>query len=637
MRLIRFLIGLSVVVQPLQAAVLGDIQVRSALGERFNARINVIANENEELNQQCFRLVPIVDGGSAHLNVRLSFESNEDGGLLSLRGDEPLQEPLLHFSIRLRCPNEKSPSFQRDYNVLLDPREYRAKQGGGDFALVAPAVRRNLPAFAGVWQSQEGDSVERIARAYFPQDRAGRARMVDEIYRLNADLAQNTHARLPLNTEVRLPDRKSLLPAAANMQNRVEPVQAQTSGGPLKDALQIAPVSLPRVEKGGFHLRLSEPVLAFRQKAQLSPEDSLRARERLQLLESDDQAAQLLQFKYQISQLEKQLAAMQADHSSQGLSLESAPALAGFNRLPSAWWLLLLLLLPLFYLVRRQGHIAKEVQYAFPLGQHTFAPSTAPLGERLREAVPDRKQVMGVVNNFSQAASDWSRDDVDVVQPKNVSEEAQMLLDHGLITQAINLLKSEIEQYPSGLALWMKLFEVYVSQGMRQEFQNRAVGFRLQFSSDGLWQQVQSMGRDLDPDNPLYLSLDENTTPLMFPDDAISFSVPDSKMEHVDFTTGEILEVKADPWHLEPDPIERSVQTERSELAQVEKSFPEIPGLDLAHFLSDDSALQQVVQHLEQNDIHSACQALEQLLYRGSMEQRQTAIKWLDILIPLQM
>ncbi|MFC7419727.1 FimV family protein [Iodobacter arcticus] len=635
MRLIRFLIGLSFVVQPLQAAVLGDIQVRSALGERFNARINVIANENEELNQQCFRLVSIVDGGSAHLNARLSFESNEDGGLLSLRGDEPLQEPLLHFSIRLRCPSEKSPVFQRDYNVLLDPREYRAKQGGGDFALAAPAARRNLPAFSGVWQSQEGDSVERIARAYFPQDRASRARMVDEIYRLNADLAQNTHARLPLNTEVRLPDRKSLLPAAANMQNRVEPVQAQTSGGP--DALQIAPVPLPRVEQGGFHLRLSEPVLAFRQKAQLSPEDSLRARERLQLLESDDQAAQLLQFKYQISQLEKQLTAMQAERSSQGLSLESAPALAGLNRLPSAWWLLLLLLLPLFYLVRRQGHIAKEVQYAFPLGQSTFAPSTAPLGERLREAVPDRQQVMGVVNNFSQAASDWSRDDVDVVQPKNVSEEAQMLLDHGLITQAINLLKSEIEQYPSGLALWMKLFEVYVSQGMRQEFQNRAVGFRLQFSSDGLWQQVQNMGRDLDPDNPLYLSLDENTTPLMFPDDAISFSPPDSKMEHVDFATGEILQVKADPWNLEPDPIEHAVQAERSELAQVENSFPEIPGLDLAHFLSDDPALQQVVQHLEQQDIHSACQALEQLLYRGSMEQRQTAIKWLDILIPLQM
>lgn len=646
MRLIRFLICSSLFVQPLHAAVLGDIQVRSALGERFNARINVIANENEELFSQCFRLISIQDGNSVRLNARLSFEANENGGVLTLRGEEPLQEPLLGFSIRMRCPSEKSASFQRDYNVLLDPREYHAKQGS-DAPLITPSTRRKLPAFASVWQSQEGDSVERIARAYFPQDRASRGRMVDEIYNLNPDLAQNTHARLALNTEVRLPDRKSLLPSAAVIKNAVAPEeQVQTAGSQaLKESLQITPDrTLPSVTQDGFHLRMSELSLTTNKTSQLSPEESLRARERLQLLETDDQTAQLLQFKYQITQLEKQLLALQMA----GPPPVPHEAAAGFmsintERLPSAWWLsLLLLLLPLVYLSRWQRRRGDDPEQDFPLGQSIFAASTvpAPLGERLRGAIPDRSQVLGAVNRFSQAASDWGSDDVDVVQPKNASEEAQMLLDHGLITQAINLLKSEIEQYPSALVLWMKLFEVYVQQGMRQEFQNRAVGFRLQFSSDSLWQQVQSMGRGLDADNPLYLSLDENLdAALMFPQSAVVLSKPDQSVEHIDFISGEVVEPKNEAWNHDPNSIEFTLPIDVIDAQSSSERSVQVRGvkLDLSAFLTDDPQLKQVVHRLEENNIQVACQELEQLLYRGSMEQRQVAIKWLDILIPLQM
>ncbi len=643
MRLIRFLICSSLFVQPLHAAVLGDIQVRSALGERFNARINVIANENEELASSCFRLISIQDGSNVRLNARLSFEANENGGVLTLRGEEPLQEPLLGFSIRMRCPSEKSASFQRDYNVLLDPREYHAKPSS-DTSLVAPLTRRKLPAFASVWQSQEGDSVERIARAYFPQDRASRGRMVDEIYRLNPDLAQNTHARLTLNTEVRLPDRKRLLPSVVTQsKNTTAPEeQAQVVGSQaIKESLQITPVQVS-VPQAGFHLRMSEYSIASTRNTQLSPEESLRARERLQLLETDDQTAQLLQFKYQITQLEKQLLALQMA----GLPpapQEAAPSLISINkeRLPSVWWLsLLVLLLPLVYWSRWQRRRGDDTEQDFPLGQSIFAASTvsAPLGERLRGAIPDRSQVMGVVNNFSQAASDWGSDDVDVVQPKNVSEEAQMLLEHGLITQAINLLKSEIEQYPGALVLWMKLFEVYVHQGMRQEFQNRAVGFRLQFSSDGLWQQVQSMGRGLDAENPLYLSLDENLDDsLMFPQSALVLTKPDHRIEHVDFTTGKRVEPKNEDWNVESNTIEFTLPID--EIGARSEPSVQVNGvrLDLGDFLTEDPQLAQVVQRLEENNIQAACQELEQLLYRGSMEQRQVAIKWLDILIPLQM
>ncbi|MEN9657469.1 MAG: hypothetical protein RL571_934 [Pseudomonadota bacterium] len=640
MRFNQYLLLASVMLQPAYAAVLGDVQVRSALGERFNARINVVANDGDELDSHCFRLVATRDENVAQLRAHLSFEANETGGQLVLRGDEPLQEPLVNFSIRQRCASEKSAVFQRDYNVLLDPREYKPKRTPAvAVALPAilkplPAIRRPLPAFSGVWQSQEGDSVERIARAYFPQDRPKKALMVDEIYRLNPDLAQNTNARLPINTGIKLPDRNSVI---AN--EVVSPKAALEKMSPLsalapqlaRSSLQIAAPPALLASKDGFHLRISDSILGDIRKSQLSLEDSLLARERLQILESDDQTAQLLQYKYQITQLEKKLATLQDGHASVLDATADALFYQVIRSWPTPWWLLLLLL-PLVWwrFPRRQINHYFD---AFVLGQSSLASSPEPVAvsKRLRDVVPSRNQMMGMVSNFSQAASGWSRDDVDVVQPKNVSEEAQMLLDHGLTTKAINLLISEIEQYPSALTLWMKLFDIYVSQGMRQDFQNRAVGFRLQFSSDSLWQQVQSLGRSIDQENPLYLSLDEKTDlPLAFDKGvALNQAEDGAKLSET------ALDVKTGPWDNELDQQFTLDTLDIPALAEI--TCPsEAPRLNLDDFLSSDPALQSVIGLLEHDNIQAACHELEQLLYRGTMEQRQLAVKWLDILIPMQ-
>ncbi len=74
---------------------------------------------------------------------------------------------------------------------------------------------------------------------------------------------------------------------------------------------------------------------------------------------------------------------------------------------------------------------------------------------------------------------------------------------------AISLLTQEVDQRPNSLALWMKLFEAYRMTGQKEEFQERALGFGMQFASDSLWQQVQQIGRTLDPSNPLYQSVDD--------------------------------------------------------------------------------------------------------------------------------
>jgi len=68
----QYLLLASVMLQPAYAALLGDVQVSSALGERFNARINAVANDGDELDRHCFRLVATQDENVAHLRAHLS-------------------------------------------------------------------------------------------------------------------------------------------------------------------------------------------------------------------------------------------------------------------------------------------------------------------------------------------------------------------------------------------------------------------------------------------------------------------------------------------------------------------------------------------------------------------------------------
>ncbi len=107
----------------------------------------------------------------------------------------------------------------------------------------------------------------------------------------------------------------------------------------------------------------------------------------------------------------------------------------------------------------------------------------------------------------------WGEEaDMDVVQPETVAEEVQLLLDHGMTRQAIELLQEEIVLRPQALVLWLKLFEAYRQDGDCKQFAVYAQNFRAQFLSESLWRQVQAIGRDLDPTNLLY-RVEEALTP----------------------------------------------------------------------------------------------------------------------------
>ncbi|WP_432719308.1 hypothetical protein R0381_000551 [Jeongeupia wiesaeckerbachi] len=668
--LMALMLGAPVVV--VQAASLGDLQLHSALGERFDASIPVRLAAGENLGSACFRLVAdAVDGDAASLvNARLRYQGDAGRGELQIVGIEPLQEPMLQLVVRVQCRDDEQPRFQRSYNVLVDPRDYATPRSARRAAPVRS--ERRYPSLGGSLRVAEGDTVSQLARHYFPNDRTARARFIDELYQQNPDLPQGLDAPLPEDALLALPRAGGAAapkPVAPPAQPRLAPQPADmlsvSTPEPLPQVPALPTTQAPQAQ-GEFRLQLSSGSLDLTRESELSPEDRLKLRERLLTLTSDDQTSQLMALKYQVAQLEKQLNTLRQE----GPPVAQASAVKSSRDLTddgvSPWWLSLLLLIPVGFVGWRWRTSQQDYGDAFSLahpretgGSSMMRPVTMPPSEpRIRTALG----ATTLVQNIGQIADEFHNDDVDVVLPGNVSEEAQLLIDHGLIQQAINLLNHEIEQHPTALALWMKLFDVYRQNDMKQPFQERAVAFRLQFASDALWQQVQGIGQRVDPENPLYRSLDDSIDhqldlgtaagPMIVPD-AFDFAAamhqdaglapPASVVEFSEADDGvpplpsiEELDFQLEPFAESPAVL-ATPAAPAAPTTPVQTEAPRLRVADPADFVSDDPQLQQVARHLAQGETEAAYRLLEQALLHGnSMEQRLTAMKWLDKLAPVR-
>ncbi|NNF51679.1 MAG: hypothetical protein HKN59_04500 [Gammaproteobacteria bacterium] len=104
------------------ALTIGDMQVRSTLGQPFSGVVRVEAAAGEVIRRECFSLgsdagampgVPIVNG------VRFVLESTPGASYLRLLGQTPLKEPLAQVVLQVSCPG--LPRLTKSFMLLIDP------------------------------------------------------------------------------------------------------------------------------------------------------------------------------------------------------------------------------------------------------------------------------------------------------------------------------------------------------------------------------------------------------------------------------------------------------------------------------------------------------------------------------------
>ena len=123
--LISVLMG--VLLQPINAnsAALGDASVRSALGQRLEAEVDIAALTSVEAESVSVKLAPPdlwasagIELGALQRSLRLSVEKKEGRHLVRIASDIAVNEPFMQLLIELSASGVRT---IRQYVLLIDP------------------------------------------------------------------------------------------------------------------------------------------------------------------------------------------------------------------------------------------------------------------------------------------------------------------------------------------------------------------------------------------------------------------------------------------------------------------------------------------------------------------------------------
>ncbi len=522
------------------ALLLGELRLHSYLGQPLRASIPLKAEPDEELDSRCFSLVrPETRGDSASYLTQARLDVVEASGQFQLKihSLQPVSEPFLRLRVQESCGQGH---LSREYTLLIDPVEYTQ--------IRPPAIKKAAPAEPRVsnpqnryvWDVRPGETLRSISASLYPRQSGRQRSLLRAIRNANPEL-HDTPADQPLpeGGAIHVPELRRIAPGTSAAETRPPSRPRRAAKKPVAERIEQAKPPLPVIQEGGFHLKLSTSDLDLSLVGKMTEAQRQQLREKQLLLDADDQVANALSMKNRIMQLEEQIDSMQKalEETNRRLSLSENLASPPVQKavLPSpdasaSWvnWLdnpsfrgmaggglILALLVSGWWRWRRRQ---AEVQLESELN-HEFAESEVPhyepfvplRPEPLRES--DAKPVVAAQDDdfLSSATSifDNESESVTFTEAESVLDEADLYLAYGWANRAIELLLGYLEKHPDDVHLWKKLFEIYNAQGMKQEFEQLALRCQSIMDDSGLWVLVQKMGRQLDAENPLYLSSPE--------------------------------------------------------------------------------------------------------------------------------
>ena len=315
------------------AFTLGNIQVRSALDEPLDARIPVSASAGDGLAGACFTLAPPGVPGAPRLRgASLGLRRSAKGAYLQVRTREPVRESAQLVAIAIACKGQP-PQETRRYSVLLDPR--------GKIAV--PVVGMSLTA-------RPGDTLQSVASAIFRRNRAARRDYLEAIRAANPALASLADGDpIAAGSAIALPDLRTFArsrhaAAAPQVPGPVAQASAPPAVSPPKPRAARAsaltghppapaphrkvtspPPPVHAAPVAGFQLKLSAPVVDLSPSRAIDDRTRAQLRERLAVLDADDQVAAMLSMRNSLRQLEAEVQQLRLKLAGMPSSLASAP------------------------------------------------------------------------------------------------------------------------------------------------------------------------------------------------------------------------------------------------------------------------------------------------------------------------
>jgi phage tail protein X len=302
---------------------LGEIEVRSALGEVLDARVPISLGAGEAVDANCFALARDPEPGVPLLaEGLLTVERVGARTELRIRSTGSVFEPAMRVRLRAACPGQAGETL-RQYSVLLDPRR-------GD--PVAPSV----PTITASLDARSGDTLAGLASKVFPRNNTARDRYLQAMREVNPALASlGDSDPIPAGANVALPDLRTFgrdaraqIAASEARQRRARPTAPEASprhtaraerAKPRRSAhttsheaaTPAASTPAPTSPAGDVVLRLSGGNVDLSRTREVDDRTRAQLRERLLILESDDQVAAVLALRNRLAQLEQRVNELQ--------------------------------------------------------------------------------------------------------------------------------------------------------------------------------------------------------------------------------------------------------------------------------------------------------------------------------------
>ena len=310
-------IGLFAMSHSAQAIGLGEIVLRSSIGETFKAEIPLKLSPGEQVDVSCIKLASQPSNDTSDVpwlsRGKLVVQQSEKGLVLVISG-APVSHPAIMLGVQMRC----GVSLRRDYALLLDPpRENLAPPITS--SVVAQASTENLAPGSGRsgaaesnrtnWLVEQGESLATIAQARYPDDPAKQNRFIRRAFRsgllpsgyVSADAPLPSGSSVPIAaieakairpTVARAPAEAASPPSASRRETRRNLVPKATEK---RDRLFIS-------EGGESVLRLTTTI---GERPEMPANEREKLKTELQLIAAlDEKNAQHIELKERIKQLE---------------------------------------------------------------------------------------------------------------------------------------------------------------------------------------------------------------------------------------------------------------------------------------------------------------------------------------------
>jgi pilus assembly protein FimV len=147
---------------------LGEIRVRSSLGQALLAQADIVGDDAENVSTSCLRARILTMDGVFLASANIVVHQNQKKRALSFSTKQAINEPAINLVIDINCETQ----LHREFSILLDPPEFTSRAPaliGAESAIVNTTTPGKTPSLSG----SEGSSVV-PAKSVTPKKRKNR-------------------------------------------------------------------------------------------------------------------------------------------------------------------------------------------------------------------------------------------------------------------------------------------------------------------------------------------------------------------------------------------------------------------------------------------------------------------------------